>query len=304
MENELLKLDNQQEAVGTCSTLIYGQLGNSFAAIKQAKYFYKDIRERYGNYTSWISTASNSAIKTIWGMYGTGMIVLFSTDKESILGREDKVILIKCTSSIPENEVVSDEWLKEIGANKLIHTETLIKQNRRVALADVYIPLVTTADGSYSPVLWIEQVGEGIEVEESILVNKEQDDVESDKMYRDAINLITEKYPAVDLDTEEDKRFISIALNTRITEQVVICYNRNHSAFNDKLFIYDVMYPIVLAKYSTIYEDIEYYYFDILSFSSRRSEHFKVHQYQILKKPLKANGSSITPSLNELTSLT
>lgn len=302
MENELLKLDNQQEAVGTCSTLIYGQLGNSFAAIKQAKYFYKDIREHHGNYVSWTSKASNSAIKTFLGMYDTGMIVLYSTDEESLLGRENKVILIKCTKSIPENEVVSDEWLKEIGANKIVYTGTLTQKNRSMALADVYIPLVTTSDGSYSPVLWIEQVGEGIEVEENILVNNEQDDVESDKMYQDVINLITEKYPAVDLDTEEDKRFISIALNTKLTKQVVICYNRNHLSHNGKLFVYDVIYPIVLAKYSTIYEDINYL-FDVLMFSLRKSEHFNIRYKPEVRKPLKANDLSIVPSLDELTSL-
>lgn len=314
---EILKLKNQHEAVGTCGTLTYGKLGDSFAAIKEARYFYMHIHDYEDRFITRGIDASDAAIKQCINPLDNWSVVLYSTDEESILGRENKVIIIECSETKSDNPIVSDEWLKEIGADKLVYTGTLAYNRDYLALADVLIPTVPASNGSRIPVLWVEQVEDEIKVEESLLVSNCYGNIENDEMYRDAIKFITEKYPAVDLDTEEDKRFVSIALNTGMCDQVTICYNRNHSAYNGTISVTDMIRPIAVAKYASICYG-EDYDSDIRDFLLRESEHFKVYyKYQIgaakddeqedeemLLGMAIGNGSGIVPSFSALADLT
>lgn len=138
-------------------------------------------------------------------------------------------------------------------------------------LASTYVPCNNGPNNSILPILWrVDQPHGGIATYDVFL--KDTTFLFDREVFMDAITRLKNDLPAVDLDTEPEKRFITL----EVDDGVYFMYNRNHVAYNGNTPYYEEFAPIVFWAMATYWDCIEFENFTEYITSAMTEDEIKI----------------------------
>lgn len=138
-------------------------------------------------------------------------------------------------------------------AGYTIHaTFPLIDINKYNQMASTLVSFNEGPNNSKMPVLWrVDAPTQGMAV---YTMNLTDDKVLfSVDTFKEAITNLKQQLPPVDLDTEADKRYVTL----EVDDGVYFVYNRNHVAYNGTLSYYGEFAPLVMYLLALYWDEVE-----------------------------------------------